>query len=162
MDDRGLFMATPRRQIPPERKTLYYIGQVICIFGLLSFLSVFVTGCINFGNFDNFQAQAQSSMFRGFGGMFLMIIGGAMVSIATKGLAGSGVILDPEKAREDVEPWSRMAGGVVQDALSEVDVVKKMGERLEAPAPQIKVRCRRCQALNDEAAKFCNQCGAAI
>jgi ribosomal protein L40E len=37
-----------------------------------------------------------------------------------------------------------------------------MEERLEAPPPQIKVRCRRCQALNDEAAKFCNQCGAAI
>ncbi len=26
----------------------------------------------------------------------------------------------------------------------------------------VKVRCRSCQALNDEAAKFCDQCGAGI
>lgn len=26
----------------------------------------------------------------------------------------------------------------------------------------VKVRCRSCQSLNDEAAKFCDQCGAAI
>jgi hypothetical protein len=26
----------------------------------------------------------------------------------------------------------------------------------------IKIRCRGCQALNDESAKFCNQCGAVI
>jgi hypothetical protein len=33
------------------------------------------------------------------------------------------------------------------------------------PAPAgglVKVRCRGCQALNDERAKFCDQCGAAI
>jgi hypothetical protein len=29
-------------------------------------------------------------------------------------------------------------------------------------APQSKVRCHKCQALNDEHAKFCNQCGAAV
>ena len=26
----------------------------------------------------------------------------------------------------------------------------------------IKVRCQRCQALNDESARFCNQCGAEL
>lgn len=31
--------------------------------------------------------------------------------------AGSGVILDPEKAKEELEPFSRMAGGMVKDAL---------------------------------------------
>ena len=52
--------------------------------------------------------------------------------------------------------------GMVQDALSEVEVVKKIGDRLDAPEPQVKVRCQKCQSLNDETAKFCNQCGAAI
>jgi zinc-ribbon domain len=55
-----------------------------------------------------------------------------------------------------------MAGGVAQDALSEIDVVKKIGDRLEAPTPQVKIRCQKCQALNDPTAKFCSQCGTAI
>ena len=85
-----------------------------------------------------------------------------MRNIGAKGLAGSGVILDPEQAREDVEPWSRMGGGVLQDALSEVDVVNRIEDRLDSPEPEIKIRCPNCRALNDETAKFCNQCGAAI
>jgi rRNA maturation endonuclease Nob1 len=55
-----------------------------------------------------------------------------------------------------------MGGGVVQDALSEVNVVKKLEEGIGNPQPQVKVRCQKCQGLNDETAKFCNQCGAAI
>lgn len=55
-----------------------------------------------------------------------------------------------------------MGGGVVQDALSEVEVVKKIEDRMDSSDPKIKVRCRNCQALNDESAKFCGQCGAAI
>ena len=55
-----------------------------------------------------------------------------------------------------------MAGGRVQDALSEVEAVTKIERALEPRAPQIMVRCQKCQSLNDETAKFCNQCGAAI
>jgi hypothetical protein len=50
-----------------------------------------------------------------------------------------------------------MGGGMVQDALSEIDIVKKIGDRLDAPQPEIKVRCQKCQHLNAETAKFCNQ-----
>ncbi len=35
-------------------------------------------------------------------------------------------------------------------------------DRPGAPQPQVKVRCRKCEALNDETVRFCNQCGAAI
>jgi len=31
-----------------------------------------------------------------------------------------------------------------------------------APTAEVKVRCQKCHALNDESAKFCNQCGAAL
>ena len=50
-----------------------------------------------------------------------------------RGLAGSGVVLDPEKAREDVEPWSRMAGGVVKDALDEsgIQVGRPDGDEMD-------------------------------
>jgi RNA polymerase subunit RPABC4/transcription elongation factor Spt4 len=155
-------MDMPKRQIPPERKTLYYGGMALIGIGLLLFLSTFVTFMANFGNFDNFEGRAQSEGFRAFGGMLLMMIGGFLMNVGAKGWAGSGVVLDPEKARKDVEPWSRLGGGVVQDALSEVEVVKKIQDRLDSPEPQVKVRCQKCHALNDETAKFCNQCGSAI
>jgi hypothetical protein len=152
----------PRRQIPPERQAVYYLGMVLVGIGLVLFISVFFTGAANFGNFENFEGRARSEGLRAITGIVLTMIGGGLMTVGSKGLAGSGLVLDPRKARKDVEPWSRMAGGAVQDALSEVDVVKKAEERLEPPAPQVKVRCRRCHALNDESARFCNQCGAAL
>jgi hypothetical protein len=155
-------MDTPRKQIPPERKALYYGGLGMTGLGLLLFLSTFVTSLANFDNFDDFKGRARSQGFRAFGGMVLMMLGGFATAVGARGWAGSGVVLDPEKARKDVEPWSRMGGGVVQDALSEVGVVKKIEDRLDSPDPKVKIRCQNCKALNDETARFCNQCGAAL
>lgn len=38
------------------------------------------------------------------------------------GLAGSGMKLDPQEARRDLEPWSRMSGGILKDTLDEAGV----------------------------------------
>jgi len=155
-------MNAPKRKIPPERQTLYYVGMGLTLLGVISFFSVFITSAMNFGNFQDFDGQVQSAAFRAVGGMILMMIGTACSNIAAKGLAGSGIVLDPEQARKDVEPWSRMTGGVLQDALSEVDVVNKVVDQLQPAEQQIKVRCRSCKALNDENAKFCDQCGESL
>ena len=56
-----------RRQIPPERKTLYYIGMGVALLGILMFLSTFVTFLMHFGDFSNFHARARSDGFRAFG-----------------------------------------------------------------------------------------------
>lgn len=106
---------------------------------------------------------------RAIGGMLLIGLGAAMMRVGRSGFAGSGILLDPEKARKDLEPWNRAAGGMANDALEEVDLAKKLTKKLDEPAPPavspppapvVKVRCRGCAALNDEHAKFCNQCGA--
>ena len=73
------------------------------------------------------------------------------------------MILDPEQAREDLEPYSRMAGGMVRDVFEEADI--DLGRRDRSPpedAESIKVRCRKCRALNDEDARFCDQCGGPL
>jgi len=72
------------------RKLLYYGGIVVTGIGFLLFLSNFLGSGISMG--------------AALGGMFLVAAGGFMRSIGAKGLAGSGVILDPERARKDVEP----------------------------------------------------------
>ena len=155
-------MPGPNRNISSGRKTLYYVGMALMCIGFLTFCSVFVTGCMNFGNFDNFGGQMKSSMARGFGGMAMIIAGAVMMGIGRMGWAGSGIVLDPKQARRDVEPWSRMGGGMLNDALEEANLGKHLGlgQRQSDTEPAIRARCRHCRALNDESARFCDQCGA--
>jgi hypothetical protein len=112
-----------KRDISKDRQAVYYLGTIVMVIGVLMFLSVFISGAANFGNFDNFEGRAQSEMIRAIAGMVLVAIGGGLKSVGSRGLAGSGVILDPEQSREDLEPWSRMTGGMVKDAADEAGLV---------------------------------------
>jgi len=174
-------MHGPQRQIPPHRRTIYYIGLAPTVLGALLFGSVFVSFALHFGDFTDFDARGRSMALRAFGGMAFMIIGSILMAVGARGLAGTGLVLDPEQAREDVEPWSGMDGGVVHDARSGYPESSAPGSRdplrdvvagvqrppaaaapQPPPLPQVKLRCRGCQALNDETARFCNQCGATL
>ncbi len=129
-----------------NRKFLYYLGNSLAVIGFILFFSVFLTGFLGGDNFDAIERSFANAPI----GMLLIIIGSIISSIGKRGLAGSGVILDPEKAREDLKPFSKQAGGMVSDALEEIKFQNK---------EVIKVRCPKCKHLNDESAKFCNNCG---
>ena len=145
------------KNISEERKSAYYIGMGLMVLGGILFASTFVTFAMHFGDFSNFESNAKSEMFRAFGGMALLIVGGIIRGIGARGLAGSGVVLDPDKARQDLEPYSRMAGGMVKDALEEADV--NLGGR---PEKVIMIKCQSCGKLNEEDSKFCQECGKQI
>jgi hypothetical protein len=100
----------------------------------------------------------RSAIVRALIGLALIPSGLGLRRIGIRGLAGSLVILDPPRAKEDLEPWSRAAGGLVDAALSEVDLAREAAGRLAAKA-EVRVRCPGCGALNDEKARFCDQCG---
>ena len=144
-----------KQPISEGRKTAFYIGTGLMIIGGLLFASVFVTAALHFGDFNDFQGNAKSSMFRAIVGMALLVVGGMVRTVGAAGLAGSGVILDPNKAREDLEPYSRMAGGMVKDALDEAEINLKGKEK-------IMIKCRACGKLNEEDSKFCQECGKAL
>ncbi len=127
------------------------------ILGGLLFASTFVTSLMHFGDFTDFQARAKSIGFRAFGGMALLVIGGIIRGIGARGFAGSGVILDPERARDELEPYSRMAGGMAKDLLEEANV--NLGGE---PTKVIMVKCRSCEGLSQESAKFCQECGTKL
>jgi hypothetical protein len=91
-------------------------------------------------------------------GFALIAAGGAMRAIAARGTAGSGLVLDPQKAREDLKPWTGMAGGMVKDVLQEADI--KLGG--SQPQQVVMIRCPHCQKLNEEDSKFCQECGKPI
>ena len=151
-------MPEPRRTVSPERQAVFYVGVALSVIGFLTFGSVFVSGAMHFGDFSDFEDRSRNEMLRSVIGMAMMIGGAVTAAVGRNGLAGSGVVLDPQRARQDLEPFNRAAGGMLNDALDEVDAVKNLTHA--APSAQaVKVRCRDCQALNDEQARFCNQCG---
>jgi hypothetical protein len=92
------FLDAPQKQIPPERKAMYYLGMALVGIGLLLFLSTFVTFLANFGNFDNFTGRARSEGFRAFSGVVLILIGGFLSNVGANGWAGLGSSLTPSKA----------------------------------------------------------------
>lgn len=161
--------------IRPRRKALYTIGMVALAVGFLLFLSTFVSFFLDFGSPDMAPApdlyptmgfhrslDAAASNGRALGlrallGMVLMIAGGVTMRIAVLGAAGSGLVLDPRKAREDLEPFSRMAGGMLRDALDEAGM-----DRAAAVERVIMLKCRHCSTLNEADSKFCQECGRQI
>jgi hypothetical protein len=118
-------MSNPKRDISSGRKALYYAGLGLVVIGLLLFASVFVSAIVEFGrpaSFFGAEQQGSSMMARAFGGIALVILGSVLMSVGSRGAAGSGLVLDPRRAREDLEPWGRAAGGLLGDALDEAGV----------------------------------------
>ncbi len=154
-------MTPSNRSISSERKATYYVGMAVAAVGLVLVLTTFVSFVDSAGNLaKNPQSRPASVIVPALIGGVLLVIGQFVMRLGARGLAGSGVILDPSRARKDIEPWSRMGGGIVRDALAEIDVAGKVGNPSQPPKAQVKVRCKQCQALNDETSKFCGQCAA--
>lgn len=166
-------MPRPTPQISTGRKVLYYAGQTLLVIGVGSFLYTFVAflGVMkNFGQSSG-SFDGDPSFSNGFGpfkfaiiGIVLIILGNVLRTIGLAGAAGSGLVLNPEKARQDLSPYSSALGGVAADALG------SMRENLDeqrvvnssaAPAvgSSIMVRCPACHELSPETAAFCSHCG---
>ena len=145
-------------EISPGRKALYYTGLGLTALGILLFLIGFVSGIASFGEPLGMMDGLPGSFALPFVGIALAMAGGVMQHIGARGLAGSGLVLDPEKAREDLGPYAHAAGGMVRDAVK--GFREAAGE--QPPREVIKVRCPACRALNEETAKFCGQCGQAL
>lgn len=142
----------PDKEISASRKAMYYGGLALMVVGFLLFFSVFVSGFtrMNAPSFD----YGNSYMGRGLVGFLLVLAGAILRGIGARGLAGSGLLLNPKKAREDLAPYTDALGGMAKDA---VEGFQKAGGA--AGREVIKVRCAACRALNEEQDKFCSQCG---
>lgn len=178
-------MTEPRKELDPARKAMYYTGMGVMAVGLIIFISNFffiASGPPHHSTKEFFanphEVMDQDSdaasgfmtgmIVRGVIGMVLIAGGGVLMGIGRSGMAGSGILLDPTQARQDLEPWNRARGGMISDTISEIPAVETMlkdtekREEQPPPLPVVKVRCTACRALNDEGAKFCGQCGKAI
>jgi hypothetical protein len=142
------------RVISAERRTVFYLGTGLIALGLILCLSAFV---IAFSHIDDGNFRPTAIFVPFLIGMASLGVGGVLRGIGARGLAGSGMVLDPDKARQELEPFSRMAGGMVKDALGETDLHLGGGsERV------VMIKCTFCGKLNEEDSKFCQECGKGI
>lgn len=144
-------------RISEARKPTYYVGMVLTIAGFVLFASVLSSFLGHFGDFTNFESRSRSQMLGMFGGVALIVAGQVLRRTGARGLAGSGLLLDPARAREDLKPYSQMAGGVLKDVLQEADV--NLGGSTQKV---VMVKCPGCAKLNEEDSKFCQECGKAL
>lgn len=146
--------SSPRRRVSGDRQVLFYGGMALVVVGLL----VFVGNMLRMAN----GAQDMGSMMTtGLIGMGLMVVGQLVSRVGKAGLAGSGVILNPEQAREDLEPFSRQGGGMLKDALDEAGLSAGLGGG-GSREQVVMIRCRSCSKLNEEDSKFCQECGEPV
>ncbi len=137
-------------RVSAARKALFYGGYLLQAAGALAFVALFF----------RYDAASRPSGIRSLvlqvvAGFALLFLGALCRRLGIRGLAGSLLILDPPKAREDLAPWTRAAGGMVGDAISAAK------EGMDAAAAK-RPRCPRCGAFNEERARYCNQCAAAL
>jgi ribosomal protein L40E len=144
-------------KISKERKITYYIGNGMMVLGLILFISVF----FSFSSAMNKPFSGPPSFSNAIIGIVLIISGAIVSNIGAKGVAGSGLKLDPEEAREDLKPFNEAKGEMINDVISNIDAVSHI-TKSQAPKEIIKVRCRNCNGLNDEDAKFCKSCGSSL
>jgi ribosomal protein L40E len=147
-------------KISKPRKTIYYIGMIVTVIGVILFLSVFFSfanlfkSSMNFNSYDTAGPSFSNAIL----GMVMMIAGSIMMNIGARGAAGSGLILDPEKSREDLRPYNEAKGGMINDVIENIDALDHI-TKPHAEKEIVKIKCRNCNTLNEEDAKFCKGCG---
>jgi hypothetical protein len=122
--------AEKRAQINQSRQATYYLGMALMVIGILMFLSVFLSGAMAMNAPFGQEPNMLSFMGRAVGGMVLTAAGRGLMAVGARGLAGSGVVLDPDRARDDLKPWAQAGGGIVRDVLDEAGIgrERKPGE----------------------------------
>ena len=121
------------------------------------FASVFVTAAVHFGDFTDFgRARGHSSMFRAFGGVSADGGGRSSApSAVSADLPDRASYSIPNRHRRDLEPYSPMAGRMLKERATD-EAGLQLGRQ---PERVVMLKCSSCGKLNDEDAKFCQECG---
>ena len=143
------------RNITQKQKTGYYLGMILTGIGIIMFTAPFID--VLFNGLEPNERGLPESFKVALVGFVLLASGNVLRSISARGLAGSGLLLAPKQARKDLEPYSRMAGGMVKDALEETGGLGS-GKTQE----KVMIRCQVCKKLNEEDSRFCQECGEPI
>jgi len=133
------------RNVSGKRKNLYALGIGLTVLGVVMIVVGFAGFIIAGSQFNTSLAIVFFLTFGG--GMGVSVFAQVIRGIAARGVAGSGLVLDPEKARRDLEPWSRMGGGMIRDVLDESGIAPKLTNSQKFPLDE---ELRRLNSLKDD------------
>lgn len=133
-------------RISENRKAAYSFGLAMTVVGALFCFGAVAYGILSAAthNFPNPVMVFLPFLV----GMGLSAAGAVLRSVSARGIAGSGLKLDPEEAREDLKPWSRMAGGMLEDAG--IDLGREKSAPAPAPEPDFEETLRKLHRLHAE------------
>ncbi len=132
-----------QNQISENRRILYYLGLILATGGYLLSFGSMGYAILHFSSHHTFNPQQIFVPF--FIGMAAAIVGQVLKKVGARGVAGSGFRLDPERAREDLKPWTHMAGGILNDAGIDL---KSKSEKAAPAAPDFDEKLRKLHQLH--------------
>ncbi|MCL2104346.1 MAG: SHOCT domain-containing protein [Kiritimatiellaeota bacterium] len=139
------------RNVSEKRKNLYAFGIGLTVLGavmiVVGFAGFVLSGIFGDGRGRGFRPDIIAFFLTFGGGMGVSVLAHVIREIAARGVAGSGLVLDPEKARKDLEPWSRMGGGMIRDVLDESGIAPKPTNSQQLPLDE---KLRRLNSLKDD------------
>lgn len=145
------------------RAILRFVGPAMAVVGTL----FMIMGLVDF--FSAFGGMHQPDKFWClFVGMPLLGIGLSISKFAYMGAIARYMADEVAPVGKDVVNYmGDGTTGTVRNLAAAVGEGFRSGmphdqESAESSTPQVKVRCQKCHALNDESAKFCSQCGAPL
>ena len=130
------------------------VGEVLTFLGAAIFIGSFIFTIIKIPKKPQFPYGIIISVIFIIIGSIIRSIGAAICIISKEGEAAAGLLLDPNKEREDKKEQNKSFGGQISDMIEEIPVVKNL--------TVIKIKCRECGHLNDEHDKFCSNCGKVL
>lgn len=156
------------------RRRLYLSGVATAAVGLFVLVTVLLSVARTFGDLSEFEGQAVSIATRALGGVVLVAAGFAVMTLTDNGLTNGFVeidaLRDDESSDDDAhndqnarhekrfDESSPDAANVVDASTHESGGSER--NSLSAMMPPEGFCCLACRAVNDQEARYCDQCGA--
>src|SRR5690606_20260181 len=114
-------MRKPDDTVSPARRSVHALGVALQVAGGLGFLAGLLGFAAGIGAVRSGGSVGNpfAWWFAAVIGMVLLVAGGVLRHVGARGIAGSGLVLDPKQARRDLAPWARTGGGLLKDAVEE-------------------------------------------
>jgi hypothetical protein len=156
------FGNTHNQPPPAARKPFYYAALALTGVGFVFVLSPFARLLANLGNDGHFEGTVGDEVFRGFGGLILMIVGRFLMNLAAWGWESVGIVPEPESTQRKLGASVHSGAGIVSNVPWDVEAVRKVEVARQSFGPDAEVHCRKCHASNDRTAKICHRCGTEL
>ncbi len=132
--------ASSKTFIQHDRQT-FRIGFSLAAVGLVVLLSACLIAVLRWGGIGKFQPNMQLVGFAAIGGIVFAGAGFVVMIIGSMGTLGAGIDMQPE------------------DEVRKFDTIR---ERYTPETRELVLCCVSCRSINEQQARFCNQCGTAL